>query len=142
VSSVLTMEAEHRCISVQTDVADDIPQFENDRGKLEQIILNLFNYAFSSMSEGGHIAIMAGRANDDSIAITFSDNSRGIPEKDLARVFEPFFYTPTGESGTGLGLAITYALVQEIGGDISVQSRIGQGTRFNIQLPFKEIRKN
>jgi two-component system, NtrC family, sensor kinase len=142
VSSVLTMEAEHRCISVQTDVADDIPQFENDRGKLEQIILNLFNYAFSSMSEGGHIAITAGRANDDSIAITFSDNSRGIPEKDLARVFEPFFYTPAGESGTGLGLAITYALVQEIGGDISVQSRIGQGTRFNIQLPFKEIRKN
>lgn len=142
VSSVLAREAKHRCISIQTEVADDIPRFESDRGKLGQIILNLFNYAFSSMSEGGHVAITAERMDGDFISITFSDNSRGIPEEDLVRIFEPFFYTRTGESGTGLGLAITYALVQEIGGDISVRSQLGQGTSFNIRLPFKAMEEN
>jgi two-component system NtrC family sensor kinase len=137
VSSMLAKEAEYRCISVRLDVGSDIPQFESDRGKLEQIILNLFNYCFSSMYEGGYIEVRAELMDKDTIAITIADNSRGIPEDDIKHVFEPFFYTQAGESGTGLGLAITYALVQEIGGEISVHSRLGQGTRFTIGLPFK-----
>jgi len=142
VSGVLAKEAEHRCIAVRLNVAPEIPQFESDRGKLEQIILNLFNYCFASMSEGGYLEVTAGLVDTDYIQVAFADNSRGIPEKDLKRVFEPFFYTPTGESGTGLGLAITYALVKEIGGDISVQSRLGMGTQFNIRLPFKALDEN
>jgi two-component system NtrC family sensor kinase len=136
VSSVLAQEAEHRCISVRTVVADDIPQFENDRGKLEQIILNLFNYSFSSMKGGGWLEVTAECKQSDSVSITVADNSRGIPPEDLKHVFEPFFYTSSGESGTGLSLAITYALVKEIGGDIDVQSQVGRGTRFTIQLPL------
>ena len=89
------------------------------------------------MNEGGYIEVKTELTDKDNIAITFADNGRGIPEEDLKRVFEPFFYTQSGDSGTGLGLAITYALVQEIGGQISVQSRLGQGTRFTIRLPFK-----
>jgi signal transduction histidine kinase len=137
VSGVLAKEAEYRCISVRLNAEADIPQFESDRGKLEQIIFNLFNYCFSSMDEGGYVEVTTGMAGADYVQITFSDNSRGIPEEDLKRIFEPFFYTQTGESGTGLGLAITYALVKEIGGDIRVQSQIGKGTRFIIRLPFK-----
>ena len=142
VSGLLAKEAEHRCITVRLNVAPDIPQFESDRGKLEQIILNLFNYCFASMSEGGYLEVTTGLVDTDYIQVAFADNSRGIPEKDLKRVFEPFFYTPTGESGTGLGLAITYALVKEIGGDISVQSRLGMGTQFNIRLAFKALDEN
>ena len=142
VGSMLAKEAEHRCIAVRLNVAPDIPQFESDRGKLEQVILNLFNYCFASMSEGGHLEVMAGLVDTDYIEVAFADNSRGIPANDLKRVFEPFFYTETGESGTGLGLAITYALVKEIGGDISVQSRLGMGTQFNIRLPFKPANGN
>ncbi|UCD80934.1 MAG: two-component sensor histidine kinase [Desulfobacterales bacterium] len=142
VSNMLSREAEYRCISVRLDVGGDIPQFESDRGKLEQIILNLFNYCFSSMNEGGYIEVKAELTDEGYLTITFADNSRGIPQEDVKRVFEPFFYTQAGESGTGLGLAITYALVQEIGGEISVQSRIGQGTRFTIRLPFKVTDKD
>ena len=97
------------------------------------------------MSEGGHLEITAERRNNDYISVIFVDNSRGIPEKDLKRVFEPFFYTKTGDSGTGLGLAITYALVKEIGGDISIESQLGRGNRFKIQVPLKmpdQIRKD
>ena len=137
VSAMLAKEAEHRCISIRLDIGGDIPKFQNDRGKLEQVILNLFNYCFASMNEGGYIEVRAEHVDPDNILITIADNGRGIPKKDLKRVFEPFFYTQSGDSGTGLGLAITYALVQEIGGKISVQSQLGQGTSFTIRLPLR-----
>jgi signal transduction histidine kinase len=141
IKGVLAHEAEYRRITVHTNVADNIPSFESDRGKLEQVFLNLFNYAFSSMNEGGQFEVVAEREGQDFISVTFTDNSRGIPGADLKRVFDPFFITNSGESGTGLGLAITYALVQEIGGSISVQSQLGKGTRFDIRLPLKMNKK-
>jgi signal transduction histidine kinase len=142
VQSVLTKEAELRRITVEVDLADNIPQFESDRGKLEQIFFNLFNNAVAVMNDGGHLEIKAERQDADFVSTTFSNNGPGIPEADLKHVFEPFFYSRTGESGTGLGLAVTYALVQEIGGQISVQSELGTGTRFNIRLPLKMPRKD
>ena len=137
VQSVLAKEAEFRYVTVEVDLADNIPQFESDRGKLEQIFFNLFNNAMAAMKDGGHLEIEARREDTDFVSITFSDNGPGIAEADLKYVFEPFFYSRTGDSGTGLGLAVTYALVQEIGGQINVQSELGKGTRFNIRLPLK-----
>ncbi len=142
VQSVLTKEAEFRCITVGVDLSENIPPFESDRGKLEQVFFNLFNNAIAVMNDGGHLEIKAQRENTDFVSITFSNNGPGIPEADLKHVFEPFFYSRTGERGTGLGLAVTYALVQEIGGQISVQSEPGTGTRFNIRLPLKMPRKD
>jgi two-component system NtrC family sensor kinase len=137
VKGVLTKEAEFRCIAVEVDLADSIPAFESDRGKLEQIFFNLFNHAFAVMKDGGRLQISARRELADFLAITFADSSRGIAAVELKNIFEPFFYAKSGASGTGLGLAVTYALVQEIGGDIDVQSELGRGTRFNIRLPLK-----
>jgi two-component system NtrC family sensor kinase len=142
VQNVLTKETEFRCITVEVDLADNIPQFESDRGKLEQIFFNLFNNAIAAMNDGGHLEIKAEREDTNFVSITFSDNGPAIPEADLRHVFEPFFYSRTGESGTGLSLAVTYALVQEIGGQISVQSELGIGSRFNIRLPLKIPRKD
>jgi len=137
VKGVLAKEAEFRCIAVEVDLADSIPAFESDRGKLEQIFFNLFNHAFAAMKDGGRLKIGAKLEGADFISITFADSSRGIPQAELKNIFEPFFYSKSGASGTGLGLSVTYALVQEIGGDIHVQSKLGQGTRFNIRVPLK-----
>ncbi len=137
VKGVLAKEAEFRSITVGVDISADIPPFESDRGKLEQIFFNLFNNAFATMKDGGHLEIMSKREDADFVSITFSDSGPGIAEADLKHVFEPFFYSRAGESRTGLGLAVTYALVQEIGGRVSVQSELGKGTRFNIRLPLK-----
>ena len=142
VKSVLTQEAEFRGIAVEVDLADNIPAFESDRGKLEQIFFNLFNHGFAAMKDGGRLRISARREDADFISITFSDSSRGIPPAELKNIFEPFFYSKSGAGGTGLGLSVTYALVQEIGGDIHVQSELGRGTRFNIRLPLKMPDKN
>ena len=136
VKSVLTKEAELRSITVGVTVSEDIPPFESDRGKLEQVFFNLFNSAIGAMSDGGHLEIRATRKNVDYISVTFTDNGRGIPESDLKHIFEPFYFAKTGHSGKGLGLAVTYALVQEIGGTISVQSRPGQETCFDISIPL------
>ncbi|MFC1577670.1 ATP-binding protein [Thermodesulfobacteriota bacterium] len=136
VQGVLAKEAELRSITVGRSVAQDIPPFESDRGKLEQVFFNLFNSAIGAMNDGGHLEITATRKNEDYISVAFTDNGRGIPESDLKHIFEPFYYAKTGHSGTGLGLAVTYALVQEIGGTISVQSRPGQETVFDISIPL------
>jgi len=137
VQSVLTKEAEFRCVTVGVDLSGDIPPFESDRGKLEQVFFNLFNNAFAVMNDGGHLGIKAEREDTDFVSITFSNNGPGIPKADLKHVFDPFFYSRTGEKGTGLSLAVTYALIQEIGGQISVQSEPGTGTCFHIRLPLK-----
>jgi len=142
VQSVLAKEAEFRYVTVEVDLADNIPQFESDRGKLEQIFFNLFNNAMAAMKDGGHLEIEARREDTDFVSITFSDNGPGIAEADLKYVFEPFFYSRTGDSGMGLGLAVTYALVQEIGGQIGVKSELGRGTRFNIRLPLTMPQKD
>ncbi|MEE9496152.1 MAG: ATP-binding protein [Desulfobacterales bacterium] len=142
VKSVLAKEAEFRCITVDMDLSENIPPFESDRGKLEQVFFNLFNNAIAVMNDGGHLEIKTQREDTDFVSITFSNNGPGIAEADLKHVFEPFFYSRTGERGTGLGLAVTYVLVQEIGGRISVQSELGTGTRFNIRLPLKMPRKD
>ena len=142
VKSVLAKEAEFRRITVGVDLSENIPSFESDRGKLEQVFFNLFNNAIAAMKDGGHLEIKAQREDTDFVSITFSDSGLGIAEADLKHVFEPFLYSRTGESGTGLGLAVTYALVQEMGGRISVQSEPGTGTRFNIRLPLKMPRKD
>jgi len=142
VKGVLTKEAEFRCIAVEVDLDDDIPAFETDRGKLEQIFFNLFNHAFAAIKDGGRLKISANRGGGDFISIAFSDSSRGIPETELRNIFEPFFYSKSGGGGTGLGLSVTYALVQEIGGDIRVESKLGHGTRFNIRLPLNMPDRN
>jgi signal transduction histidine kinase len=136
VKSVLSKEAEFRSISVDVTVSENLPPFEGDRGKLEQIFFNLFNNAIGKMSDGGHLEIAARREDAKFISVAVSDNSRGIPEADLKHIFEPFFYSKTGEGGTGIGLSVTYALVQEIGGTISVESQLGKGTRFKIRIPL------
>ncbi|MFH1349754.1 MAG: ATP-binding protein [Pseudomonadota bacterium] len=141
VLGLLGKEAEYRSINVSVDVPDDIPQFESDRGKLQQIFLNVVNNAFAALSDGGRLDITAGLEEKDFVSVKVTDTGCGIPEADLKRVFEPFFTTRAKNGGTGLGLAITYGLVQEIGGKISVQSEVGQGTTFIIALPLVWVKK-
>lgn len=130
-------EAEYRSIAVSVNVPDDIPHFESDRGRLQQIFINLFNNAFAALDNGGFLDITVQRESKDAISFAVSDNGCGISEEDVKHVFEPFFTTKGSRGGTGLGLSITYGLVQEIGGSITVRSEEGKGTSFVIVLPPK-----
>ncbi len=134
----LKKEAEFRSIEIIKDIPDDLPDFESDRGKLQQIFLNLVNNAFQAMSNGGHLHIMARRAEGDRLEFMVEDDGCGIPESDRKRIFEPFFSTKKSKGGTGLGLSITYGLVQELGGSMTVKSEVGQGAAFTITLPLRQ----
>jgi len=134
-------EAEYRSISVSVNVPDDIPKIKSDRGKLQEIFLNLINNAFAALNDGGHLDIAVQNAGDSFVSLTFADNGCGIADADIKRIFEPFFSTKTQKGGTGLGLSITYGLVKKIGGRIDVQSQVGKGTTFTVLLPIISEKK-
>jgi signal transduction histidine kinase len=142
VIGLLGKEAEYRSITVDVQVHKDVPAIYSDRGKLEQIFLNLVNNAFSAMSDGGTLVIGVMPGSLETVTIGVSDDGCGIPEGDLHRIFEPFFSTKKRTGGTGLGLSITYGLVQEIGGKLQVTSEVGEGTQFTITLPLTLEKKS
>jgi two-component system NtrC family sensor kinase len=83
-------------------------------------------------------AVDAGGLNDY-IEITVADTGSGIAAEDLPRIFEPF-YTTKGQKGTGLGLSVIWGIVDNHNGSISVDSRVGEGTRFTIRIPVRQPR--
>ncbi len=135
-------EAAYRDIAIHVDIPDSIPPIETDRGKLQQIILNLVNNAFQAIADGCFLDIRARLKDGDHVQLFIEDNGCGIPESHLSKIFEPFFTTKKEGKGTGLGLSITYGLVQKLHGKITVRSKTGEGTTFVITLPVnaeKEI---
>jgi signal transduction histidine kinase len=133
----LHKEAEYRNITVNLDIAPNIPEFRSDRGKLQQIFLNIVNNAFAAMDVGGRLDISVRLDEKKCITVKISDNGCGMSEEDLGKIYEPFFSTKTKTGGTGLGLSITYGLVQELGGKIQVTSKKGAGTTFTVTLPLE-----
>ncbi len=133
----LHKEAEYRNITVNLDIAPNIPEFRSDRGKLQQIFLNIVNNAFAAMDVGGRLDISVRLDEKKCITVKISDNGCGMSEEDLGKIYEPFFSTKTKTGGTGLGLSITYGLVQELGGKIQVTSKKGEGTTFTVSLPLE-----
>ena len=133
----LEKEAQLKLISIRLEAANEIPSIKSDRGKLQQIFVNIINNAFEAMESKGQLTIEIDQGSDNNLSVKVCDNGPGIPHQDLQHIFEPFFSTKTGRGGTGLGLSVTYNLVHEIGGRISVDSEEGVGTCFTVTLPLK-----
>lgn len=130
-------EAEYRNISIHMDIPETVPLIETDRGKLQQIILNLVNNAFQAIGNECCLDIGAEMDGPESVRLSIRDNGCGISEEHLSKVFEPFFTTKKEGQGTGLGLSITYGLVRKLHGEITVQSKTGEGTTFVVTLPIQ-----
>ncbi|MBW2662119.1 MAG: GHKL domain-containing protein [Deltaproteobacteria bacterium] len=141
VLGLFNKESEYRGITINVDVGSDVPVIESDMGKLQQIFLNLVNNAFAAMNQGGILNIKVEGQNSTFISIIIADNGCGISQENLDRIFEPFYSTKKKEGGTGLGLSITSSLVHKLGGTLEVDSKIGKGTTFHIELPLKSKNK-
>ena len=140
VLSFLEKEASYRNMSVNYHIPESFPSIQSDRGQLQQVFLNIINNAFAAVEEGGRIDIsMREERDEDAVAVTISDTGHGISEEDLKRIFEPFF-TTRKKGGVGLGLSITYGIVEKLGGRISVESKVGEGTSFTVILPVKKTK--
>jgi two-component system NtrC family sensor kinase len=136
VTGFLEREANLRNIQINFNIAEDLPSINSDRGQLQQVFLNILTNAYYAVKEGGQIEINASELSDNSVEISITDTGIGISDENLEHIFEPF-YTTKGKYGTGLGLSITYGIVEKLGGDIKVKSKLGEGTKFSVHLPIK-----
>ncbi|MBT9508123.1 PAS domain S-box protein [Rhodoferax sp.] len=109
-------------------------------GPLGQVVTNLISNALSHAFDGrdeGVMCISSRWIDTRHVELSFSDDGVGIPEKNLARVFDPFFTTRMGQGGSGLGMNIVYNIVTGVlGGDIQLASQVGKGTQVTIRLPL------
>jgi CheY-like chemotaxis protein len=107
-----------------------------DLSQLEQLVLNLVVNACQAMRDGGTLTVRAARSADGrSVVLTTRDTGCGMDTATRERCFEPFFTTRTS-SGTGLGLATVYGIVVRAGGEITVESALGEGSTFEVALPW------
>ncbi len=132
---------EHRLkihkINLHKTFDEDVPPLLVDGNQIQQVILNLVNNAVDALPQGGDMFIET-RLNKEakSVEIVFDDNGIGISGEDLKRVFDPFFTTKEPGRGTGLGLSICNNIISAHNGKITLESRLGNGTRFVVSLPI------
>jgi two-component system NtrC family sensor kinase len=129
-------EAQKNNVTITREYQADLPPVFGDPPLLRQVVLNLLTNAAHAIGQDGVITITT-RAAGDALEIIITDTGAGIPPENLAKVFDPFFTTKPAGRGTGLGLSICYGIIQKMGGRISVESRVGQGTAFTVSLPRK-----
>lgn len=127
-------DLKYKC-QVETDLQADKP-IRCNVGQINQVLANLLINAGQAIEVDGVIRVNS-YARDNGIAITIKDNGCGIADKDIAKLFEPFYTTKPVGQGTGLGLSISYGIVQDHGGEIKVSSKLGEGTCFEILLPYE-----
>ena len=101
------------------------------------MFLNLITNAAQAMPDGRGKIILTTRVEGEGVAVDVADNGSGMSPEILKKIFDPFFTTKEIGKGTGLGLSISYKIIQQHGGHISVDSRVGAGTRFTVWLPLK-----
>ncbi len=123
-------------ITVTTDWPEGLANALVDEDQMLEVLLNILTNAEQALADHrGHRAIsIEARHNSRWLTLFISDNGPGIQAEHLAKVFDPFFTTKHVGQGTGLGLSICYGIVQQHGGELTVESVPGQGTTFTIEL--------
>ena len=123
-------------IKIHTDYAAELPFLSCDFKRLQQAFVNSLWNAIEAMPEGGTLTVTSNFDREkDRIEIQVSDTGVGIPEDDVERIFEPFFTSKADGKGVGLGLSVAYGIIRQHQGEIQIQSKVGEGTRFIVQLP-------
>ncbi|WP_320172235.1 ATP-binding protein [Maridesulfovibrio sp.] len=138
VVDISMQQARYAQVTLSLDLDRDMPLLRSSASELQQVFLNLINNAIQAMeAEGGKLMIGCREDNGQAL-ITVADTGPGIPAANLGRIFDPFFTTKPVGKGSGLGLSICYGLIHQMGGEIEVESGVGQGTKFNIRLPLPQ----
>lgn len=106
-----------------------------DENQLKQVFINLLKNAVESMTLGGTITVTLSYPSPGRVNLRFEDQGQGIPPERLQKLGEPFYTTK--EKGTGLGLMVSFRIIQEHGGRVNVQSEVGVGTIFDVNLPVR-----
>jgi two-component system NtrC family sensor kinase len=144
---IVEQPAHLRDIEIVLDLDRTLPAIWIDADQIKQVVMNMLVNAQHAVEEKGNITIRTGRARDPRapahdvdampmVSISIIDTGCGIPEKNLRRVFDPFFTSKEVGKGTGLGLSVSHGIVEAHGGLIEVESTVDEGTTFRVLLPL------
>ncbi len=129
-------------VKLHDKMASNLPKINGNRQGLQQVFLNLLTNAVHAMDHGGDLTIRADSEKNNKIKVEVEDTGTGISEDNLPHIFDPFFTTKDVGKGTGLGLSVSFGIIKKHGGQISVKSKVDQGTTFTVLLPVYEKKKN
>jgi PAS domain S-box-containing protein len=131
-------EMDQAGVRIESSLSPKVPLLRIDARFIKQALLNLIKNAVAAMPEGGTLRVETRRADGEAL-VRVSDTGTGIPDEIMDKIFEPYFTTKP--FGTGLGLTIVFKIVKEHFGDISVSSRVGEGTMVTLSLPIPQKEK-
>ncbi len=143
---LLRKQADLINVEIVQDYARDVPMVYVDVNQMKQIFINILNNALFAMPDGGRLVITIRSEKPDSrrpwVEVSFRDTGAGISEENMDRIFDPFFTSKEAGEGTGLGLSISRRIVEEHGGMLEAESRLGEGSTFTVKLPTANIAKD
>jgi signal transduction histidine kinase len=132
---------ESRCakegIKVVCQLSSSLPDVTADPSQMTQVLVNTVVNAIQAMPNSGKLTIRT-LASDKFVSLLIEDTGVGMEKSIASQIFQPFFTTKDVGVGTGLGLSVVYGIVTSHGGSIDVDSKVGQGTRIKIMLPFSD----
>ena len=138
IESLVTPQLQGKGLKYDYEKCDDTLFVLADAEKMRQIVLNLLSNAVKFTPSGGTISMKC-EVDDARVRIRVSDTGVGIPEDKIGAIFEPFVQLDrkltSANEGTGLGLAISRDLARGMAGDLSVESKLGEGSTFSLELP-------
>lgn len=124
-------------IHLHMDIPDVNFLVRGNKGRLEQVFVNIMLNGIQAMDDGGELALRLDmHGEDEFVILEIEDTGPGISDENMKSIFDPFFTTKSIGEGTGLGLYVSYGIIQEHGGEIEVKSKVGEGTVFRIRLPL------
>ncbi|HEY2491776.1 MAG TPA: ATP-binding protein [Paenibacillus sp.] len=118
---------------IEMDISDQNIMVLMDRDKIIQVLINLIRNAIQAMKQAGHVHFVLRREGERAL-IQIRDNGKGIPTGEINKIFDPFYTTK--EDGTGLGLSLCQKIIEDHHGHITVDSEVGVGTVFTVDLPI------
>ncbi|HEY8096515.1 MAG TPA: AAA family ATPase [Methylobacter sp.] len=136
--SLLLLEGELSKVGIKVDVdaADDLPAIHCSADSLQQILVNLIINARDALADSPQPQIkIIVRPMEEALELSVADNGPGIPQDVQSKIFDPFFTTKPPGKGTGLGLSVIRRLVQDVGGNIHVESTYGHGCCMRLRFP-------
>lgn len=132
-------------VETHAEFCDEAKAVPYDAEQMQQVWLNLLHNAVQAMPKGGKLWVRTvwvpprAPGSEAGVQVQVEDSGMGIPEEIRTKIFEPFFTSKQSIRGTGLGLSISSRIISDHGGTLDVDSRIGEGTRFTVNLPVKIV---
>ena len=128
-----------RHITVERHFAGELPRIQAVPDQIKQVLLNVIGNAEEAIPKTGGTITITTEVAGENVRILIQDTGKGIRQKDMGSIFEPFFSTKPAVEGTGLGLSVSYGIVKRHGGDITAKSVRGKGALFIITLPIDGV---